>query len=284
MKKLLLTLTSIMMMLAAQAQLTEIYGPYYGGSLFVNKGNLYNSDDYRADSFQKYQLTPNFAGQLELGYLFENGFSIAGCVQFATCNQKYKGADPYYAFTLTANTKSSFIKLPFIISHQTRNDKLLKFIYSVGFYYALTLGYSDQYTIDAIDPASADFTTSISKGLMTTTNSLTKDKTSYAIRDNIFNTHGLGALAGAGISYRFKEKVEFIAQFRTEMHLTNVENTSENVVSPTDGTPGFPQYKNLYGNYAKYMSVPDNNYRRAQTRPINMGINLGLRFYKFRTI
>lgn len=283
MKKTLLALLSLALGLSAQAQLKEIYGPFYNVSVFANKGNLFNPDDLRADSFQAYALTPNVGLQFDYGYLFTNGFSISGGLHYSTCNQQYTGDNSSYAYSLSGTTNSSFIKLPFTISHQTRNDKLFKFIYSVGFFYAYTMGYSDKYTLDYKADNVASATTTITQKEMTQTMDGSSSKATYAIRDNVFHRHNIGTLAAAGISYRFKERWEFITQVRTEIFMSNVENINKNVLTPTDGTPGYAQYAYVYGNYAKYMRSPNINDRRSATRPFNMGLTIGLRKYVFGT-
>ncbi len=283
MKKTLLALLSLALGLNAQAQLKEIYGPFYSGSVFVNKGNLFNPDDLRADSFQAYALTPNVGLQFDYGYLFENGFSVSGGIHYSTCNQKYTGDNSSYAYSLSGTTNASFIKLPITFSHQTRNDKLFKFIYSVGFFYAYTMGYSDKYTLDYKADNVASTTTTITQKEMTQTMDGSSSKATYALQNNVFHRHNIGALAAAGISYRFKERWEFITQLRSEIFMSNVENINKNVLTPTDGTPGFAQYGYVYGNYAKYMRSPNLNDRRSATRPFNLGLTLGLRKYVFGT-
>lgn len=283
MKKKLLVLLSLAFGFQAHAQLKEIYGPFYSGAVFVNKGNLFNPDDLRADSFQTYALTPNVGLQFDYGYLFESGISISGGLHYSTCNQKYSGSDPSYAYTLSGTTNASFIKLPFTISHQTRNDKLFKFIYSAGFFYAYTMGYKDQYSLDYKADNVATTNTTITQTDMTQTMEGSSSKASYALRDNVFHRHNIGAMVAAGISYRFNERWEFITQLRSEIFMSNVENINQNVLTPADNTPGFAQYGYVYGNYSKYMRSSNLNDRRSATRPFNLGLTLGLRKYVFGT-
>jgi hypothetical protein len=280
MKKVVFLLAVVFSTLVSVAQQTEAYGPFYGLNVYGYKSNLFNSDDFRADSFQTYSMTMSFAGSFEYGYLYDNGFAVSGGLQWGTCNQNYKGADQEYLYKLTANTKTSYLKIPLTFSHQTRNGKKFKFIYSVGFFYSLNTGYSDKIVLDYNDPNVADYETTISKKTISTKNTKDTFKTSYALDYKQYKTHGLGALAGLGFSYRLKERMEFITQLKGEFQFTDAENSDEILYTPTGSTPGNPLLRRTYGNYAKYMS---NNqaYKRAATHPFNLGLSLGLRFYVF---
>ena len=279
MRKILTLLLLALGTATAQAQQTEAYGPFYNINFYGYKSNLFNSDDLRADSFQAYAFTPGFAGSLETGYLYDNGFSYSLGIQFGTNNQKYTGSDRFYPYTLTATTKSSFLKVPLVFSHQSMNDKKLKFMYSVGFFYSLNTGYSDEIVLDYTDANLPDYTTKITKKEMVTTNNKDTVKSSYLLDRRPVNTHGLGAIAGAGISYRLASRTELMVQARTEFQFTNMENNEEILMTPKSGT-GVSELKHLYGNYAKYMTQPG-FYRRAATRPFNFGLQIGLRFYVF---
>lgn len=280
MKKIATLLGFAFTFFSAYSQETEAYGPFININVYAYKSNLFNSDDLRADSFQKYSITPGFAGSIERGYLYDNGFSYSLGLQFGTNNQKYTGADPNYAYKLTATTKTSFIKVPLTLAHQTRNDKKLKFLYSLGFFYSLNTSYSDQIELDYTNSLLADYTTNITKKEITTKNSLDTAKSSYSFEHKPVNTHGFGALAGAGLSYRLKSRTELMVNLKGEFQFTNLENTDENLWTPTGNTPGTANYKPLYGNYAKYMTGAGAA-RRAGTRPFNLGLNIGLRFYLF---
>ena len=280
MKKVILIALLFVMGFKGFAQETEAYGPFINMNLYGYKSNLFNSDDLRADSFQKYSFTPSFAGSIERGYLYENGFSYSIGFQFGTNSQKYTGADASYPYKLKATTKSSFFKIPLTFSHQTRNDKKLKFLYSLGFYYSLNTAYSDVIEYDYIDPNAADVTTTINKKGLNSKNTKDTFKTSYTFDNSPINAHGLGVLGGAGISYRIKSRTELLINLKGEFQVTNMENTDETLWTPTGSTPGTPRLNHLYGNYAKYMGN-SNAYRRAATHPFNIGLQIGLRFYLF---
>lgn len=279
MRKILTLLFIAMSTASAQAQQSEAYGPFYNINFFGYKSNLFNSDDLRADSFQAYALTPGFAGSLEKGYLYDNGFSYSLGIQFGTNNQKYTGSNRFYPYSLTATTKSSFLKIPLVFSHQSMNEKKLKFMYSVGFFYSLNTGYSDEIVMDNTDANLPDYTTKITKKEMVTTNNKDTMKSSYLLDHSPVSVHGFGAIAGAGISYRLASRLELVMQARTEFQFTNMEYNDEILLTPKAGT-GSAELKHLYGNYAKYMTQPG-FYRRAATRPFNLGLQIGLRFYAF---
>lgn len=280
MKKVFLGLALLLASYTGFAQETEAYGPFINFNVYGYKSNLFNSDDLRADSFQAYAITPSFGASIERGRLYENGFSYAIGLQFGTNNQKYTGEHKDYPYKLKATTKASFIKVPLTLAHQTRNDKKLKFMYSLGVFYSLNTGYSDVIELDYIDPLAADFTTTITKKGIDTKNNKDTNKTSYLFENSPINTHGFGALGGVGISYRVASRTELMVNLKGEFQFTNMESTDENLWTPTGSTTGTPELKHLYGNYAKYMNGAG-AYRRAGTRPFNIGLNIGLRFYLF---
>lgn len=280
MKKVILGLTFLIASYSAFSQQTEAYGPFINFNVYGYKSNLFNSDDFRADSFQTYSMTPSFAASIERGRLYENGFSYSVGLQFGTNNQKYVGAHTNYNYKLTANTKASFLKVPLTLAHQTRNDKKLKFLYSIGLFYSLNTGYSDVIQLDYLDINAADFTTTITKKGYETKNNKDTFKTSYDFENSPVNSHGFGALAGVGISYRVASRTELMVNLKGEFQFSNMESTDENLWTPTGSTTGTPELKHLYGNYAKYMSN-SGAYRRAATHPFNIGLNIGLRFYLY---
>lgn len=280
MKKVILGFALLLGSLSSFAQETEAYGPFINFNVYGYKSNLFNSDDVRADSFQTYAITPSFAASIERGRLYENGFSYSVGLQFGTNNQKYKGAHKDYAYTLKATTKSSFIKVPLTLAHQTRNDKKLKFMYSLGVFYSLNTGYSDVIELDYIDPLLPDYTTSITKKGIDTKNNKDTNKTSYTFENSPVNTHGFGALGGVGISYRVKSRTELMVNLKGEFQVTNMESPDENLWTPSGSTTGTPELRRHYGNYAKYMNGTG-AWRRAATHPFNIGLNIGLRFYLY---
>ncbi|HPI54501.1 MAG TPA: hypothetical protein PLU10_07380 [Chitinophagaceae bacterium] len=259
----------------------QVYGPYYGINLYGYKSNLFNSDDLRTDTFQSYKITPGFAGSLEYGYLWQNGFSLTTGLQFGTSNQNYKGSDPFLPYTMTANTKMSFIKIPLIFGKQKMNDRKTKLLYTVGFFYSYNTGYSDKIVIDFIDPNTKDLQTTIKKEVETNTVIGDTFKSVYTMDKRPYARHGLGALASLGMIYKLKDKMELIAQVKGEFTITNAENTAEAKYTPVKPTPGLPEMDYTYGNYAKYMNVSKLNYNRAATHPFNIGISVGLRMYLF---
>nr|MBP6316331.1 hypothetical protein [Chitinophagaceae bacterium] len=259
----------------------QVYGPFYGVNLYVYKSNLFNSDDFRADSFQKYTFTPGFAGNFEYGYLSESGFSVATGLHFGTNNQNYKGSDPYYMYTMTANTKMSFLKIPLIFGMQKVTDKKLKLLYTLGFYYAYNTGYSDKIVLDYTNANIKNTQQTIKKEVETNTIVGDTFKSVYTMDKRPYARHGLGATAGLGITYRLKQKMDFVAQFKGEFQITNAENTAEFRYTPVQPTPGLPSNRHTYGNYAKYMVNTKSNYNRAGTHPFNIGLTLGIRMYLF---
>lgn len=283
MKKLILAAIITFFGLQVSAQ---VYGPFYGANVFVNKSNLFNSDDLRADSFQTYKITPSFAGNFEFGYLYESGFSIASGLQFGTCNQNYKGSDNYYLYDLTASTKTSFLKIPIIFGMQKMNDKKLKFLYTLGFYYSYNTGYSETWelTEKALIPVlniHRKQTYTIKDDIFSYSNNYDTIKSSSRMDKRPYQRHGLGGLASIGFRYQLKEKLDFIAQLKGEFTVTNAEITEDVRFTPVNDPTVFPYTGHAFENYAKYMNNSNANWNRASTHPFNVGISLGIRYYLF---
>jgi len=282
MKKFILVAIVIAIGMQVSAQ---VYGPFYGANVFVNKSNLFNSDDLRADSFQTYKMTPSFAGNFEIGYLYQNGLSIATGIQYGTCNQKYAGADNYYPYNLTGTTKTSSIRIPVIFGIQKMNDKKLKFLYTVGFYYSYNTAYSDKWELTnkvPINNVTQTQTYTVKDDIISYENNINKQANYSANLDKRpYQRHGLGALGSVGIKYQLKEKLEFIAQLKCEFTVTNAEITEEIRFIPINDPLSFPYSGHVFQNHAKFMDDKNSNWNRASTHPFNLGISVGVRYYLF---
>lgn len=279
MKKIVFSFVCILMTQLASAQL---YGKYWGANLNIYKSNLFNADDVRADSFQKYKMTPGVGGSIEYGYLYENGISYSFGLQFGTNNQSYVGnAITGSKLTMEAKTKLSYLKIPFTVTIQHINDKKTKFLYSIGAFYSYNLAYSDIRTFSYSDGSIKPYEMTIKKEVLTANIVGDTAKATYDIKDRPYHRHGIGASAGIGFSRLVKEKVELITQLKGEFQISNAENTDENTLTPTGATSGYPQADYVYGNYAKYMYAPGKNENRAATHPFTIGLTIGLRFYLF---
>jgi hypothetical protein len=282
MKKFILVAIVIAFGLPVSAQ---FYGPFYGANVFVNKSNLFNSDDYRADSFQTYKMTPSFAGNFEIGYLYQTGLSVATGIQFGTCNQKYTGSNNYYPYNLTATTKTSSIRIPVIFGIQKMNDKKLKFLYTVGFYYSYNTSYSDKWELTNKVPTNNVTqvqTYTLKDDIISYENNINKQANYSANLDKRpYQRQGLGALGSVGIKYQLKEKLEFIAQLKCEFTVTNAEITDEIRFIPINDPLSFPYSGHVFQNHAKFMDDKNSNWNRASTHPFNLGISVGVRYYLF---
>jgi hypothetical protein len=128
MRKLLFSLfLSCLINPSAFAQ-NEQYGPYVGGNVFINKSNLANAHDRQTDSVQQYAFTPGVGAGFDFGYKYENGISISSGLWFGTTNQNYKGKDSIVGDNVTfeAKTTMSFLKIPLMVSVQSKNYQQLK--------------------------------------------------------------------------------------------------------------------------------------------------------------
>ncbi len=264
----------------------KTYGPFWGLHFYGYKSNLFNSDDFRVDSFQKYKITPGFGGSIEYGYLYQSGFSVSGGIEYGTNNQNYIGEHISYTFDMEAKTKASFLKIPIVFGMQARKDKRLKYFYTLGFYYSYNTGYSDKIVLDFKDSITKQPTETISidKDSYTVTYDTSKYQTVLSMDKRPVIRNGAGVLAGMGINYRIKDKIQFIAQLKGEFTFTNIENIEKVrfVYQPgTNNTVGFPYSGYLYNNYSKYMDDKQKNWNRAGTHPFNIGLTVGIRYYLF---
>lgn len=281
MKKIILI--AIFAFVSCQTNAQDLYGSFYGLHLYAYKSNLFNSDDLRADSFQTYKFTPGIAGSFEYGYLYENGFSISGGLQFGTNNQKYSGSDNKIPYTMTATSKLSFLKIPLIMGKQALNDKKMKFLYTWGFYYAYNTGYSDYMMLDYGDSKIKNYEQNLSSNTYTSNLVGDTNKVTYDMSKRPYKRSSWGALASVGFNYRIGKKTDFVLQVKGEYSISNIEVNDEVEFTPTGSTAitEKPKLSHAFGDYAKYMTSGVGNYNRAATHPFNIGLSFGIRHYLF---
>ncbi|MBK7763780.1 MAG: outer membrane beta-barrel protein [Bacteroidetes bacterium] len=282
-KRVLQLITFSFLSVFANAQI-EHYGPFVGGNVFVYKSNLYNAKDLASDSVQKYKATMGFSGGFDFGYRMLNGISISSGISFGTSNQKYASKDSIVGDVVDfkATTKMSFIKIPIVLSMQTRNDKPTKAYYSLGLFYSYNTGFSDNATWDyKHNSFSPDRTMNIDGEIVE--NLFANDKKIYSskISERPYRRHGWGAILGLGASKRFSEKAEWFIQSRIEYQVSSSENTDELIFNPTPGSVEERRVGRVFGNYAKYMQNTKSSYDRPATHPFNIGLTFGLRYYLF---
>ena len=262
----------------------EQYGPFIGGSAFVYKSNLYNAQDLHADSVQKYAFTPGAGISFDFGYRYLNGFSVSSGLSFSTSNQKYSGHDSIIGdvVTFSAKTKMSFIKVPLILSMQTRNDKPVKAFYSLGVFASLNTGYSETATWDyAHQNFYRNHTTTITKKTIETKYNNDTTKYQSTVSERPYRTLGWGAIMAMGISKRYSKKSEMYIQARIDYQISSSENNDQVVFTPVSGSADVRHEGYVWGNYAKYMHKLSSNYNRPATHPFNLGITFGIRHYIF---
>lgn len=270
----------------SQFSQAQIYGPYVGASAYGYKSNLFNSDDLRVDSFQKYKITPGFSGSFDFGYLYENGVSINTGIQIGNSNQKYQGGDTTYPYQFDAMTKLTSIKIPLTFGKQRMDgEKKTVLIYSAGFYYTYNASYKDRYTVDFTNKNTLDYEVVTEKKTQTST---------FTANDSVFSTllldrrpytrHGFGAVANLGVAIRLKEKLDLTILAKSEFQINNAEITEKITYRDTKSSasnPILPYTDYAFGNYSKYLDKLNQNHNRAGTHPFNIGISVGLRYYIF---
>ncbi|HNF71621.1 MAG TPA: outer membrane beta-barrel protein [Chitinophagaceae bacterium] len=283
MKKTGLALTFLLAFITGQAQI-EQYGPYIGLNVFGYKSNLYNAEDLASDSVQKYKMTFGFSGGFDFGYRALNGISISSGISFGTCNQNYSSTDSIVGdiVAFKATTKMSYLKIPVVVTMQTRNEKPVKAYYSLGLFYSYNTGASDEATWDYTHNAfSPDLTLNI-KG-ETIEKLYSNDKTKYEakVNERPYRRHGWGGIFALGLSKQYSKKGEWFAQAKIEYQISSSENTDELTYTPTPGSMEPRRTDHVWGNYAKFM--PDNTsaYSRPATHPYCLGINIGIRRYLY---
>jgi hypothetical protein len=283
MKKLL---SICIFLLASQLVDAQIYGPYIGASFYGYKSNLFNSDDLRVDSFQKYVITPGFAGSFDYGYLWENGVTFNTGLQIGTSNQKYKGGDTTFPYQFEAQTKLTQVKIPITIGKQTMHgEHKVVLIYSAGLYYAYTASYKDELFVNFTNKNIKDLRYVTEKKTFTEKWDIKDTITNaYVMSRRPYTKHGIGVVANLGIAYRIKEKLDFTVLAKAEFQVTNAEITDQIVYTNAKSgisNPIVPESKHAFGNYAKYMTKANQNHNRSGTHPFNIGLSVGLRYYLF---
>ncbi len=283
MKKISLSiLTLVLFVLQSTAQI-EQYGPFVGGTAFVYKSNLYNAQDFASDSVQKYSTTMGFGAGFDFGHKYLNGISISSGLHFGTNNQNYKSKDtiPGDILTFTANAKMTFIKIPLVVSMQTRNDKAAKAFYSMGLFYSYNTGYSEKINWEYKHNTALNHTTTIKK--QTIENAFPKDSNKYVsnVDQRPYNRHGWGAILGMGASKRYSKNAEWFCQLKIEYQISSSENNDEMVFTPAAGSVDTKHVGHVWGNYAKYLHRTNSNYNRPATHPFDLGLSFGIRYYLF---
>lgn len=260
---------------------TELYGPFVGGAVFVYKSNLYNAHDLAADSVQKYSITPGFGVSFDFGHRYQNGFSVSSGISFSTSNQNYKTNDTIYGDILKfeAKTSMTYLKIPLILSMQTRSDKAAKAFYSLGAFYSYNTGYSE--TIKYDFKYANDYTTTIKKQTITTVRDKDSNKYESNVDQRPYHRSGWGAILAIGASKRFNKNTEWFIQTKIEYQISSSENNEEMVFSPAAGSVDTKRVGHVWGNYAKYMHKTNSNYNRPATHPFNFGLTFGLRYYLY---
>ncbi len=284
MKKLSISLLVLSLFSLKSVAQIEQYGPYVGGTGFVYKSNLYNAQDLNTDSVQNYSFTPGFGLSFDFGHKYLNGISISSGISFSTSNQNYSGNDTIIGDVVkfSAKTKMSYLKIPLILSMQTRNDKRAKAFYSLGVFYSYNTGYSETATWDySHNNFYRDQTTTITKQSIET--KYDKDTNSYVsnVSDRPYKRHGWGAILALGASKRYSKNGEWFIQTRIEYQISSSENNDEMVFTPAAGSKDTKRVGHVWGNYAKYMHKANSNYNRAATHPFNLGLSFGIRYYLF---
>ncbi len=282
MKNIYLSLALLLSTVSSAFSQVEQSGPFIGGNGFIYKSNLYNAHDAATDSVQKYSITMGFSGGFDFGYKSLNGISISSGISFGTSNQNYKSNDTIFGDILkfTANSKMTFVKIPLILSMQTRNDKPLKAFYSLGLFYSYNSGYSEtinwDYTYNNFSP---DLTTTIKK--QSIENKYDKDTNKYVsnLSERPYRRHGWGAIMAMGASKRFNKNSEWFLQAKIEYQISSSENNDEIIFTPAAGSKDTKRVGHVWGNYAKYMHKKEGNYNRPATHPFNLGITFGIRYF-----
>jgi hypothetical protein len=284
MKKIWIPFLALMAFSYVSKAQIEHYGPFVGGNVFGYKANLYNAKDFAADSVQKYKMTFGVSGGFDFGYRWLNGISISSGISFGSCNQNYGSKDSIAGdiVDFSASTKMSFVKIPLVISMQTRNDKPRKAYYSLGVFYSYNAGFSETATWDYTHNSfSPDKTINI-KGEEIETQ-LANDSKIYksTMSERPYQRHAWGAILGLGMSKRYSDNAEWFFQTKVEYQVSSSENTDEVTFTPTEGSVEPRRVGHVWGNYAKYMQNDKASFSRPATHPFCLGLTFGIRYYLF---
>ncbi len=295
MKKQLLSLILVLISFLSKAQYdytptgrndVPVLGMQWGivGGGFTSMMN--NRDDIDADQRLDPQSTNfNYAAGIEFVYWFQKNIGFGAQALYWNGGAKYVGKDTVSQTSLTATTKLTYLKVPFLFHFKSYNsyypDRRTRFSAIFGPYIAVMSKYEDDFILknsvgDTIGETNLT-------GL-----SFTSGKTGAVkgkISSTIYNPIDIGFVAGFGAEVRVWRRTVVALNLRADIGISNVENTKTLRLTYDSDLTTDHEYKPWDGLYAKYVAPNGNDLKngfepnRPATKNFTLGAFLSIRKY-----
>lgn len=211
---------------------------------------LNNRDDMRADERLDPQfMNFNWAAGVECMYWFQPNFGFGGQVMYWNGGAKYTGYDTMSKLDLKAKAEMTYLKVPLMFYFKSYNrykpNQRVRMNICFGPYIALLSGFADGGGLynekgDEVAYFGVDGKQLESGGV--------KGK----INGNIYNPIDIGFVLGIGAEARLGRKTIVALTLRTDVGISNVENTKGLKIT-YDGETEPQDFKYWEGYYAKYI-------------------------------
>jgi hypothetical protein len=274
MKKLLLSLIFVTIVNVVFAQFNYIpngrndaptLGPQFGivGGGFT--AMLNNRDDIDADQRLDPQLMNfSFGGGVEYIYWFQNTVGFGAQLNYWVAGAAYKGVDtlyPQYNLSLDAKSKLTYAKLPLLFHFKSYNryypNRRLRFSAAFGPYASFLLNYSDDVRFFN-DSAKFESNVNFSQKELEASTNLSTVKTKGKISSELYNKFDLGFIFAVGGEMRLWRNTVVALHIRTDVGISNVENTRSMKIKYADASGNYPantpevDFKYWDGYYSKF--------------------------------
>jgi len=274
MKKLLLSLIFVTIVQVVFAQFNYIpngvndapvLGKQYGivGGGFT--AMLNNRDDIDADErLDPQMMNFSYGGGVEYIYWFQNTVGFGGQINHWVSGAAYKGVDksyPQYKLNLDATSKLTYLKMPLLFHFKSYNryhpNRRLRFSAAFGPYAALLLNYSEDVRLYN-DSAKVEFKANYSAKELESTSSMTTIKTKGRFSSELYNKFDLGFVFAVGGEMRLWKRTVLALHVRTDVGISNVENTRSMKIKYADASGNYPvnapevDFKFWDGYYSKF--------------------------------
>lgn len=248
---------------------------------------LNNRDDIEADKrLDPQMMNFNWAAGIECIYWFQPSIGVGGQAMYWNGGAAYTGLiDSASNITMKAKTSLTYIKVPILFHfksyHRYYPDRRVRFSAQFGPYVALLNKYSDDmsyYNNEGLEISNVNVSgNSYQSGL--------KGEIKGKLSGQIYNPLDVGFVAGVGGEIRLWRRTVIALNIRTDIGITNVENTRGlKITYDSDNTKDYDYktWKNLYAKFTAPTAVDaalgwvDN---RPPTKNFSVGAFLTIRKY-----
>lgn len=247
---------------------------------------LPNRDDNKADlRLDPEMMNLNYMAGVEGVYWFQRNVGFGGQLLYWNGGAKYSGKDTVTAnpnaLSLSATTKLSYLKLPFLFHFKSYNryypNRRLRFNAMFGPYIAVLQSFSDEATISNSD---INYKSTVSiDGQNYESNGL-KAK----INGNVYRPFDLGFAFGFGLEYRLWRRTVLALHLRADYSFFDIEDKRKRKLTFEGSTTDidFSVWDNLYAKYTAPNALDQAagfQANRPATKNFSAGAFLSLRKY-----